>query len=661
MAAELLLNLKDLLTPKLGAATKMANSELMRMQKEMDRTATGGKRMGDSLNGIKRSVEELRAVANQTTNWRIFKDATREAEKLEQQINRLTNKNKGGGVFGEMFKANLASHAFYRALDLAIELPKEAIGLAMEREKQRVNFQVMTGDRTKGNTLLENITKMADVTPFEGKDLIADAKILMQYGATVNNVMPLLHQLGDISGADAQKMESLSMAFGKVLSEGKLNGRALEEMIYAGFNPLNEISKITGANMATLRKEMEKGNITVGMVTKAMDMATGTGGRFHDLMARQAQTLGGRYSTLLDHYHHELTDVGEALTPVTNNFIDLGTRTLQWLNITESAPDKLRRERSEIDILVESITHLNAGSNYRKYLLEQLVSKYPDLFGKIDIEHEKNSDLLKTLNDVNSAYGKRIELADAAFKAEVAKNDKSDLYEMAKNIQLQIEYYKAHPKDQNSMNWFGLTEKYLTAAQANKIAWTKKSYSGWSGVHRYASENIEGLQAYLNEVVMPQMPGVERRAVQTEMYNSLMQNLQVVSDAFSLAHDADKLKATFKDDKSLNAFMALASSIHATGNNFYAKAQDAGLVTQLQNLMNPSQSGVLGSGGDGMAANAENAMSGQRNITMNIKTLGIEKLEMHVSNFKEGMDNAEQVVKEWALRVANSAAGLSEN
>ena len=57
-------------------------------------------------------------------------------------------------------------------------------------------------------------------------------------GNIAQNVLPYLKMLGDVSGGDAERFDRMTYSFGEMLSEGKLNGRQVREMINSGFNPL---------------------------------------------------------------------------------------------------------------------------------------------------------------------------------------------------------------------------------------------------------------------------------------------------------------------------------------------------------------------------------------------------------------------------------------
>jgi len=49
------------------------------------------------------------------------------------------------------------------------------------------------------------------------------------------------------------------------------------------------------------------------MVRKAFQHATGAGGKFHDMMKEQAQTLSGRWSTFMDLVHAKMRSFGDTL------------------------------------------------------------------------------------------------------------------------------------------------------------------------------------------------------------------------------------------------------------------------------------------------------------------------------------------------------------
>lgn len=181
-----------------------------------------------------------------------------------------------------------------------LSIAKSALSTYAALEKNKVAIETMLGSSSKAREMLKEIEVYAAKTPFEQMGLIDAAKLLLNFGIEGEKVMPLLKTIGEVAGGDQQKLHSMALAFGQMSSAGRLMGQDLLQMINAGFNPLEEISRKTGKSMGVLRQEMEKGKISVKMVEDAFKSATGEGGRYYGLLERQSQTISGLMSTLSD-------------------------------------------------------------------------------------------------------------------------------------------------------------------------------------------------------------------------------------------------------------------------------------------------------------------------------------------------------------------------
>ena len=167
-------------------------------------------------------------------------------------------------------------------------------------EQYTAGFTTMLGSAEKANKVLGDLKNFAASTPFELTDLANASTTLLAFGEDVEQLMPDLKMLGDISLGNAEKFKGLALVFGQVQSQGRLMGQDLLQMINQGFNPLQIISEKTGKSVATLKDEMAKGQITFEMVADAMKTATSEGGQFYNAMETQSKTLSGQWSTLKD-------------------------------------------------------------------------------------------------------------------------------------------------------------------------------------------------------------------------------------------------------------------------------------------------------------------------------------------------------------------------
>lgn len=197
-----------------------------------------------------------------------------------------------------------------------LQVGKSALKASSNFEQANVQFGVMLGSAEKAGKLVNDLQNMANVTPFETQDLLDASKVLLNFGTDLQEVLPDLQMLGDISGGNKEKLRSMTLAFAQMSSAGRLMGQDLLQMINAGFNPLQVISEKTGKSMAQLKDEMGEGKISVEMVKQAFKDATSEGGLFYKMMDKQSETLEGRLSTMNDAYTLLIRSISDSALPV---------------------------------------------------------------------------------------------------------------------------------------------------------------------------------------------------------------------------------------------------------------------------------------------------------------------------------------------------------
>lgn len=162
------------------------------------------------------------------------------------------------------------------------------------------NFKVMLGSEEQAAAKLAEIRKMAASTPFSLDDLTDGTQTLLQFGIAADDTTGVLQQLGDISLGNADKLQTLVRAYGKMSSAQKVTLENVNMMIDAGFNPLNQICNATGESMADLYKRISDGKVSFAELESAVASATSQGGQFYNGMLEASQTFSGRMSTLKD-------------------------------------------------------------------------------------------------------------------------------------------------------------------------------------------------------------------------------------------------------------------------------------------------------------------------------------------------------------------------
>ena len=177
---------------------------------------------------------------------------------------------------------------------------KSGLDYNAQMESYLTNFKVMLGDEQLAAEKLEEIRRMAASTPFSLSDLTEGTQTLLQFGVAADDTTGVLKRLGDISLGNADKLQTLVRAYGKMSSAQKVTLENVNMMIDAGFNPLNQICDATGESMSALYKRISDGKVSFHELEAAVAAATSEGGQFYNGMLEASQTFNGRLSTLKD-------------------------------------------------------------------------------------------------------------------------------------------------------------------------------------------------------------------------------------------------------------------------------------------------------------------------------------------------------------------------
>lgn len=252
-------------------------------------------------------------------------DAMNKLNRLSSQLSQLASNtqrssNQIGSSMGDASKMiSSAFGAMGIALTTAgiasaiIGIGKAALTTSAELEQIKVSFEVFTGSAETATTMLADLKNQALKSPMQFQDITKGAQVLLQYGLTAQQVVPVTRMLGDISGGNADRFQRLSLAFGQVNAAGRLMGQEARQMINAGFNPLKAISDSTGVSMAVLTQRMHDGQISVKDVGDAFIAATSEGGQFFGMADRQSQTLQGQFNKLSESVTFALGEIGTSL------------------------------------------------------------------------------------------------------------------------------------------------------------------------------------------------------------------------------------------------------------------------------------------------------------------------------------------------------------
>lgn len=194
---------------------------------------------------------------------------------------------------------------------------KEFLGQMIQVRGEFENIEtslrvLLGGDSEKLADIMSQMKEYALISPLTTKDMASALQMMIGFGIQADDAITYLKALGDISMGDTVHFNSLALAFSQMSAAGKLMGQDLNQMINAGFNPLQQISEKTGKSIGELKDEMSKGAISAQMVQQAFIDATSAGGKFYGMAAEGAKTINGQISMLQESVDNMFNEMGQA-------------------------------------------------------------------------------------------------------------------------------------------------------------------------------------------------------------------------------------------------------------------------------------------------------------------------------------------------------------
>lgn len=202
----------------------------------------------------------------------------------------------------------------------------------MEMETLEANLETLLGSTEAANERLEELRTMGAKTPFETTDLVKATQKMLAFGLDADKTNGYLSTLGDIAMGDANKLDSLTLAFSQIGAAGKATMEDVNQMVDAGFNPLTYIMKETGETMTEVRDRVSAGKVSFEEIAGAMQKATSEGGPFYQSMERASETTAGKISTLKDSISMLVGTLTESLMPVFEKIIDKLAKFAEWFS-----------------------------------------------------------------------------------------------------------------------------------------------------------------------------------------------------------------------------------------------------------------------------------------------------------------------------------------
>ena len=207
-------------------------------------------------------------------------------------------------------------------------LGSEMIRVRGEFQSMQTAIETMVGKDMAGQ-LIPQIKELAKISPLTMSDMVGAEKMMLGFNIQAEDTIKYLKAISDISMGESSKFNSLTLAFSQMSAAGKLMGQDLNQMINAGFNPLQIISEKTEKSIATLKDEMSKGAVSAEMVQQAFIDATSAGGKFYNMSENASKTINGQLSMMQDALDSVFNELGTKSESVIMDGIQMTTSLIQ--------------------------------------------------------------------------------------------------------------------------------------------------------------------------------------------------------------------------------------------------------------------------------------------------------------------------------------------
>lgn len=650
---EFILKLKDMVSGGMNAISSTATQAFKNVNAGLDASKKKMDVLPRSIAGINKELDKLKQVRELSVSARQVKDANKEIAKLQSDLDKLEG-NKGGGGSALMRRFGVAAVGAGM-----MAFGGQSVQAAMNYGATNKSFEVLTGSAQKGRDLAGSLNSLQQTTIL-GPEVFAAAQTMMGFGVETEKVVKVQKQLGDVSMGNKDKFESLALVYSQTQATGRLMGQDLLQYINAGFNPLTVMSERwqefglkSKKSVGELKDMMEKGQISSAAVAKAFELATSSGGKFNNMMNQIGETSYGKMQIMEGAWENMKINIGNALMPIADSAMQAGSKLMDFLNISKTVPETLIAERAEINALVGAIGNLNMGNSTRTALIQQLITKYPDLFKNLDAEKVSNIELLKSINDINAAYDKKIAYAANDLVIDNTTKELKDAYERYNKY--------GHLIELNKNGEYATERKTRSVADAiNAAKWTNTRQEYYKGEHNVAKGDIDRLTTVLN------------KKTEIKQWNE-------AADLIKKAHDLyvapiSERQATFGKDRNREvAFDKIAGSIQQLANGQWKiyGGQAGGWQNYLKKLMGmlpadnaaatalityPTKKGkAAGGGGDSRADGIIGG--GGKNVIINMRQF-MENLNIYSQNLTEGIEEMENKVLDGLGRVLESANAI---
>lgn len=205
------------------------------------------------------------------------------------------------------------------------------IKLGSDMEQTRISFETMLGSADKANITIQGLNEFSNVTPFNNKEVLQAGRNLLAMGVSSEKLIPTLRKIGDVSAGLNIPFNELSDTYGKIKDQNAAYGENLSELAENNIPIYDELSNMMGFAPDQIKKLANEGKISFPYIEQAFTNMTGKGGQFFNILEKQSQSFGGKWSTFMGKLQLAATKLGEKILPALTPLVDWGIALIEVL------------------------------------------------------------------------------------------------------------------------------------------------------------------------------------------------------------------------------------------------------------------------------------------------------------------------------------------
>ena len=169
----------------------------------------------------------------------------------------------GAALSGAQITGRLAAAMFGAAAYGVYSMGSAMIQAAGAQDQFRVSMTALLKDTSKVDAVTAAVKRFADATSFSNEAVFQVAQNLVAAKVPLQNLIPTLQMLGDVSLGNAEKFSGIATAWYQIIAKGKLTAEEINQIAERGVSVWAILAEETGKSVPELQKLAETGKLTV--------------------------------------------------------------------------------------------------------------------------------------------------------------------------------------------------------------------------------------------------------------------------------------------------------------------------------------------------------------------------------------------------------------